>query len=120
MLRGVESVHVFSSVGRFASEGDLRQFVDMTYTADGGPVSSPFVREIHLRSYEPMCIECFHSDAEVPIRDLLTPASYGDQWLEHLRPDRQADTGICVFSPNLVRNPRGSSLEYCGAFVYTT
>jgi hypothetical protein len=65
-----------------------------------------------------MCIEMYHSDAQVPVRELLNGTSYGDQWLEQLDPDRRADAAICVFSPNLVHDPRGSSLEYCGAFAY--
>jgi hypothetical protein len=113
-------VHVFSSAGRFASEGDIRQFVDATYTADGVPVPSPFMLEIELQSHEPMCIESFHSDAVVPIRNLLDGVSYGDLWLEGLSPGHPADTAICVFSPNQVDNPGGSSLRYCGAFEYPT
>ena len=116
----MEHVHVFSSAGRFSSAEDLRRFVDLTYTADGHGVPSPFAREIELRRYEPTCVELYHSGAVVPVRSLLDDASYGDQWLAHLDPDRMADAAVCVFGRNDVRNPRGSSLDYCGAFAYDT
>jgi len=120
MLPVVELVHVFSSAGRFVSADDLQDFVGMTWTDDGTEVPSPFAREIQLQDHEPACLECVQADTLVPLRDLLDGASYADQWLEHLDPDLRADAVICVFSPNKVRNPRGSSLTYCGAFGYTT
>jgi hypothetical protein len=112
-------VHVFASTGRFGSEEDVRRFVDMTYTADGDAVRSPFPREIGLEDeYDPGCIEVVHSSTLLPIRQLLRDVSYGDQWVARIDPDRQADTVICVFPPNLVAAPQDSSLEYCGAFIY--
>lgn len=113
------TVHVFVSVGRFASFKEMRAFIDETYTDDGDGVPSPFMREVQLSDYEPGCIEAIHSKRTVPLAKLLACASYSDQWLHQLDGDKKADAAICVFEPNTVTRPTGSSLEYCGAFKYS-
>jgi Immunity protein 22 len=112
------SVHVFISTGRFHSFEEMRHFIDQTYTDDGDGVSSPFMQEVGLSEYEPMCIEAIHSGRPLSLSELLAGASWSYQWLPRLGTSRQADAAICVFQPNRVEHPRGSSLEYCGAFEY--
>jgi hypothetical protein len=113
-------MYVFASKGLFASFAEIRTFVDPTYTDDGDGMPAAFIREIDLHDYEPDCIEVMHSKSgqSVPLRDLLADASYSDQWLGLLDDSRLADAAICVFAPNQVLNPRGSSLEYLGCFDY--
>ncbi len=55
------TVHVFVSTGRFHSSEEMRRFIDETYTDDGDGIPSPFMREVGLSEYEPMCIEAIHS-----------------------------------------------------------
>jgi hypothetical protein len=116
----MDTVHVFVSTGRFSSFAAMRAFVEETYTADGDGVSSAFAREVGLSGYEPGCIECVHrpAPAPAPLPELLAGASYSDQWLSRLPPDRRADAAVCVFAPNRVGRPEGCSLEYVGAFEY--
>ena len=115
----METIHIFISVGRFRSFEEMRAFIDETYTEDGEGVPSAFMREVRLSGYEPACIEAIHSETVVPLSVLLRQASYSDQWLRHLDCSRLADVAICVFAPNRVRYPEGSSIEYCGAFGYS-
>jgi hypothetical protein len=112
------TVHVFLSTCRFRSFQEMRAFIDPSYTEEGDAVPSVFMREVRLSRFEPMCIEAIHSKRAVPLAELLARASYSDQWHRHLDSSRRADAAICVFNPNQVRNPEGSSLEYCGAFAY--
>jgi hypothetical protein len=110
-------VHVFAVYG-FRAERELRDFIEPTYTDDGDLLPSPFHCEILLTDYEPACIEIVFADRAGPVRDLLRDASYADQWLSGLDPNRLAHAVICVFSPNRVGKPGGSSLAYLGAFPY--
>jgi hypothetical protein len=112
------TVHVFISTGQFRSFKQMRVFIDPTYTEDGDEIPSPFMREVGLSVYEPMCIEAIHSEQIVTLPNLLEGASYSDQLLRQLDGTRWADAAICVFSPNEVETPKGSSLEYSGAFQY--
>jgi hypothetical protein len=114
----VQTVHVFVARGRFRTLDDVHAFVDQTYTDDGEQVTSPFMLEIGISSYEPMCIETRHSPRPVPLLELLRGASYGEQWLAQLDGSRAAESAICVFSPNEVAHPERSSLEYLGAWGY--
>jgi hypothetical protein len=116
--RRMSLVHVFVSTGRFASEKDVRDYIEPAYSTDGDVVPSRFIREIHLDEFEPACIEAVHSSVVVPVRELLRDASWASQWITQLDPEQRADSAICVFPPNLVAAPRASSLEYCGAFTY--
>ena len=118
--RRLEKVHVFINTGRFRSFEELREFVDETYTEDGDGVPSPFMREVGLTEYEPACIEAIHGEAPTTVAALLAGASYADQWLAKVDGSRVADSAICVFAPNRVAHPRGSSLEYVGAYAYET
>ncbi|GIF43929.1 immunity 22 family protein [Actinoplanes xinjiangensis] len=111
-------VHVFISTGRFASEKELRTFVEPTYTAEGDAVPSRFIEETGLHEYEPSTIETVRAGEAMPVRQLLRDASWAEQWLINLDPGRSADTAVCVFPPNVIATPRDSSLEYCGAFTY--
>ena len=111
-------VHVFVSTGRFGSESELRAFVDPTYTADGDMVPSRFIEEVGLHGYEPATIEVTHAGAAVPVRQLLRDASWAEEWLLDIDPERWADSAVCVFPPNVIAGPHGSSLEYCGALIY--
>jgi hypothetical protein len=112
------TVYVFLSTGRFRSLKEMRQFIDQTYTEDGDGIPSSFMREVGLSEYEPMSIEAIHSKYPLPPSELLTDASWSDQWLPRLRASAPADAAICVFEPNRVEHPQGSSLAYCGAFDY--
>ena len=112
------TVHVFISTGRFASFEQMRGFIDPTYDEDGDNVPSAFMREVGLSGHEPMSIEATHSEQVEALPVLLGGASYSDQWVRHLDATRRADAVICVFSPNEVETPEGSSLDHCGAFPY--
>jgi hypothetical protein len=112
------TVHVFFSTGRFRSVEELRAFIDETYTENGEGVPSPFMREVALLGYEPGCIEAVYREQVARLSDLLAGASYADQWAPRLDPLPLADAAICVFEPNAVAHPHGSSLEYAGAFEY--
>ena len=114
----MEKVHVFISTGRFHSFGEMRGFIDQTYTEDGVSVPSPFIREVGLSEYEPGCIEAIHEGSPTALADLLAGASYADQWLSKLDGKRVADSAICVFAPNRLSHPEDSSVEYIGAFEY--
>lgn len=96
----------------------MRSLIDQHYTDDGDRVPSAFMREIELTNYEPSCIEAFHAARPELLVDLLAGVSYADQWLAGLDVSRTADSAICVFAPNQVRQPRRSSLEYFGSFSY--
>lgn len=117
-----ETVHVFLSTGRFGSFEEMRSFIDQTYSEDGDGIPSPFMQEIGLSEYEPGCIEAIHSDHSLPLHELLSAASYADQWLplleRTLNAPRFADAAICVFPPNGADHPEGSSLEYLGALPF--
>lgn len=112
------TLHLFVSTGRFSSFQEMRRFIDQTYDEDGDGIPSPFMREVGLSQYEPMCIEAIHSDRPVPLPELLADASWSDQWLPQLSESGAADAAICVFEPNLVEHPQASSLRYCGALTY--
>jgi hypothetical protein len=114
----VATVHVFVSTGRFRSADEVRAFVDETYDEDGEGIPSPFMAEVGLTDYEPACIEVIHRGHPVPLAELLAGASYAEQWFTRLPADRTADAAVCLFAPNVVEHPEGSSLEYCGAFEY--
>jgi len=114
----METVFVFAARGRFHSLTDVYEFVDQTYTEDGDPVPSPFMNEVELSVYEPMCIETVHSAHPVPLAELLRGVSFADQWLSQVDASLIAESAICVFSPNAVAHPERSSLEYVGAFGY--
>jgi hypothetical protein len=114
----LEKVHLFISTGRFHSFEEMREFIDETYTADGDGVPSPFMREVGLSDYEPGCIEAIHEGKPMTLAELLSGASYDDQWLPKVDGKRVADSAICVFAPNRLRHPQCSSLEYLGAFDY--
>lgn len=112
------TVHVFVSTGRFRSFEEMRLFIDETYTEDGDGVPSLFMNEVGLDDYEPGCIEAIFSLRPVPLPELLTRTSYSDQWLPSLGDSGPVDAAICVFEPNRVEHPQGSSLDYFGAFGF--
>ena len=114
----MDTVHVFISTGRFRSFAEMRAYVEKTYTPDGDGVPSVFIGEVGLSDYEPACIECVHRPRAIPLKELLAGASYADQWLPTLDDSRLADSAVCAFAPNVVRNPGRCSLEYVGAFHY--
>jgi Immunity protein 22 len=111
-------VHVFIASGRFRSFEEMRRFIDGSYSEDGEAIVSPFIREVELTGYEPMCIKAIHSERPVPLPELLANASFSSEWLPQFGNSRLADSAICVFEPNRVGHPRSSSLDYCGAFEY--
>lgn len=112
------TLHISICTGRFSSFREMRRFIDETYTTDGDGIPSPFIREVGLSEYEPMCIEAIHSERPIPLRDLLADASWSDQWLPQLPESGPADAAICLFEPNRVEHPQDSSLTYLGAFEY--
>ncbi len=96
------TVYVFVSTGRFHSFEEMRRFLAETYTDDGDGIPSPFMREVGLSEYEPMCIEAIHSERPLPLPELLAGASWSDHWLPRLVVSQPADAAICVFEPNRV------------------
>lgn len=82
-----------------------------------------FMGEAAIAELEPTCVEAIHAQDDghlVPIAPevLLRGASYADQWLPHVQSTEPADAAICVFAPNVVANPHGTSLHYLGRFTY--
>jgi hypothetical protein len=55
--------------------------------------------------------------APIPPAVLLREASYADQWLSQVESAEPADAAICVFAPNAVTTPHGTSLRYLGQFA---
>lgn len=110
------TVHLFISRSRFYSFAEIREFIEETYTGDGDSLPSVFMEEVGLRGYEPACIEAAYSREVIPISQLLEKVSYATAWLDAVPAGLVADSAICVFSPNVVATPEGSSLEYVGVF----
>ncbi len=111
-------VHVFVSCGRFASADELAQFVEPTYTEDGDRVASKFMAEIGLESFEPMAIERVFYRKPIDLLSAIPSFSYADQFRIVRLEQTPIDAIICVYSPNIVRVPNRSSLDYVGAFKY--
>ncbi|MEU5437297.1 immunity 22 family protein [Streptomyces sp. NPDC020719] len=116
-------VHVFLSRGRFSSNEYLRDYVDERWSENGDAEPSAFMGAAGMAELEPMCIEAIHAHdaghlAPVVPEVLLRDASYADQWLPHVESTELADAAICVFAPNVVTNPHGTSLHYLGQFTY--
>jgi hypothetical protein len=64
------TVHVFVSTGRFRSSDELRAYIDPDYDEedeDGDRIPSPFMTEVGLTRYEPMCIEAIPSESGHPV-----------------------------------------------------
>lgn len=80
-------------------------------------MASDFMREVDFEEYEPMAIEAIYGNA-APLVELLQGTSYGEQWLSQLVTNHDADSAICVFSPNVIRVPDSASMKYHGAFEY--
>ena len=112
------TMHMFVSTGRFRSFEEMRRFIDETYTDDGDGIPSAFMQEVGLSGYERGCIEVLHSEAPIDVTELLSEASYSNEWQPRVSSSRVADSAICVFEPNTLRHPRGCSLDYLGAFEY--
>ncbi|MBV6702110.1 immunity 22 family protein [Kitasatospora aureofaciens] len=115
-------VHVFLSRGRFSSQEDLRDYIDQRWSDDGQAVPSAFMGEAGITGFTPMCVEAVHARdlghlAPVPPAVLLREASYADRWLPNLESTEPADAAICVFAPNVVTSPHGTSLRYLGRFA---
>lgn len=116
-------VHVFLSRGRFSSSEDIRDYVDEVWSENGGAEPSVFMGEAGIAELDPMCVEAIHAQDDghlVPVvpEVLLRGASYADQWLPQVESIELADAAICVFAPNVVANPHGTSLHYLGRFTY--
>lgn len=115
------AVHVFLSCGRFSSDDDIRDYVDPTWSEDGDEEPSAFVTEAGITDFTPMCVEVVHArdmghPGPTAPAELLRDASYADQWLPQVSSTEPADAAICVFSPNDVTTPHGTSLHYLGRF----
>jgi hypothetical protein len=58
----------------------------------------------------------------VPLNELLSVFSYIEEWgqqvLGEMDDPPAVDAAVCVFSPNRVGNPQGSSLNYLGVFEF--
>ncbi|WP_395298387.1 hypothetical protein ACF9IK_36705 [Kitasatospora hibisci] len=116
-------VHVFLSRGRFSSFEDIRDYVDQRWSGDGDAEPSVLMGEAGIAELEPTCVEAVHAQdgghlAPVAPEVLLREVSYADQWLPHVESAEPADAAICVFAPNVVTNPHGTSLHYLGRFTY--
>ena len=109
------TVHIFAVRDRFSSLEAIRKFVDPTYSEDGDCIDSSFMREVGFQTFEPMCIEVVHSGTAKSLAELLDGASYCEQWLSSLTASFEADSAVCVFSPNVLVHPERSSLRYCGS-----
>ncbi|MER7767386.1 hypothetical protein [Kitasatospora sp. NPDC096140] len=119
----VNVVHVFLSRGRFSSYDDIRDHVDEVWSENGDAEPSALMREVGIAELEPMGVEVVHArddghPAPVAPEVLLHGASYADQWLPQVESAEPADAAICVFAPNVVTDPRGTSLHYLGRFTY--
>ncbi|OBV38862.1 immunity 22 family protein [Janthinobacterium psychrotolerans] len=115
-------VHVFTASGRFASRAALQAYLLPGYTDDGDLVPSAFCRETGLSEYEPACIESELAPAPQPLEQLLQGVSYGGSWLAQAVTDANgllADTGVCVYAPNLLAHPAQCTLAYLGAYRYS-
>jgi hypothetical protein len=110
------TVHVFVSSGRFATLDDIRRFIEPTYT-DGECIESLFNEEVGLEDYTPVCFESVIQAEPMGLAELLL-VSYSEQWMHLLDPTVRACEAICVYTPNRVTRPQGSSMLYCGAFPY--
>jgi Immunity protein 22 len=117
-LTGVPTVHIFASHGRFASLEALQAFVRPAYSEDGDRLESPFMREVGFTRYEAMCVEVVHSGHAKPLSVMLQDASYSQQWLPGMDISLDADSAVCVFPPNVMDRPEGSSMPWRGAFPY--
>ena len=118
-------VHVFLSHGRFSSSEDIHDDVDETWSENGDAKPSAFMAEAGIAELEPACVEAIHAQDDghlVPVvaEVLLRGASFADQWLPYVESNELADAAICVFAPNVVANPHGTSLHYLGRFTYRT
>ncbi|MGK5041090.1 immunity 22 family protein [Janthinobacterium sp. GB1R12] len=116
-------LHVFACSGRFSSWEALQAYLSPTYTEDGDAVPSPFFLETGLTHYEPACIESALLASPAPLAELLDGVSYADSWLAQACADADAqgllaDTAVCVFAPNRLAHPQGSSLHYVGSYAY--
>lgn len=121
MCDSVPTVHVFVCSGRFASWEALQAYLSPAYTEDGDAVPSPFFLETGLTHYEPACIESALLASPAPLAELLDGVSYADSWLAQACVDGQrllADTVVCVFAPNRLAHPQGSSLHHVGSYAY--
>ena len=114
----INFVHIFVSCGRFANAADLASFVQPTYTPDGEMVPSKFMTEIGMSSYEPMAIERDFYPRRTDLLSALPSFSYANQFPLVRLTRTLIDAIICVYSPNEVRSPDRSSLDYVGAFKY--
>lgn len=114
----MQQVHVFTSNSRFSSFDEMRLFIDMKYDEDGDYIPSEFVSEVQLGNYEPACIEAIHRVSAVALPELLSGASYGEQWISKISRNEMFNAAICVFSPNNVRSPKTTSLCYIGEFTF--
>ncbi|KJK55343.1 hypothetical protein UK12_29320 [Saccharothrix sp. ST-888] len=115
-------VHVFLSRGRFSLQEDIRDYIDQRWSENGDAEPSAFMGEAGITEFSPMCIEVIRAQdmghpAPVPPAVLLREASYADQWLSQVESAELADAAICVFAPNIVTNPHGTSLRYLGQFA---
>lgn len=111
-------VLVFAATRPFESDEAIHRYVHPSYTEDGDEVSSEFMRGVQLEQYEPSCIEIVSSTHPISLPSLLQNASYADQWIDYLPGLVTASQAVCLFSPNRVKQPTGSSLSFCGAFPY--
>ena len=121
MCDSVPTVHVFVCSGRFASWEALQAYLSPAYTEDGDAVPSPFFLETGLTCYEPACFESALLASPAPLAALLDGMSYADSWLGQACVDGQrllADTVVCVFAPNRLAHPQGSSLHHVGSYAY--
>ena len=116
-LSVMATVYIFADRNRFNTAEALRDFVEPTYTDDGQRVDSRFMYEVGFTTYEPGCVETIFDEPQELDR-LLQGASYSEQWLTQLDINLVADSAICVYKPNHLRNPKASSLKYIGAFSY--
>jgi hypothetical protein len=112
------SVHIFVSCGRFADADELAHFVEPDYTEEGDLIPSQFMAEIGLESYEPMTIEREFYRRPIELLSALPAFSYANQFPLVRLDQTIVDTIICVYSPNIVRTPNRSSLDYVGVFRF--
>ena len=115
----MDTVYIFASIGRFCSVDEMRAYIDETYTEDVDGIPSAFMRDVELSGYDPASIEAVTSQSgPVPLQELLSKASYADQWLNAIDQSKVGDSAICVFAPNKLAPPGNCTLEFVGAFPH--
>lgn len=111
-------LHIYISSDKFRTEDELNSYLIPSYTEDGDLINSPFMKEVKLENYEPMCVEVVFEKANRPVKHLLEGISYYEQWVKDISDNFEGNVVVCIYEPNLLANPMGSILNYLGEYSY--